>query len=481
MILFPRASFTIEVNGYRKKLTSPAVNTQIRLTPLLNAKGGATTIKIVSNSDTGDIDALAFKFFLIATPDVRFATSRVRVYITYPENYRAFNWSYRFWLKNYSKSPRYTSFFRTEEKVRNFSSKVVTKILADSTAQGNQKPIRSYSNFFYINPEVYSYKWSAETPNLFLVTSGNFSSRYDASEVLSERVGLRMSEIKKGELRINNVPVRFKAVSYTHPPLEAPVPTTEELREYIIKLKQHHINTIEVHGLPASNDLYNLADEYGLYLIQHLVKDKERISQDETGGDILWLRQHLSVLYQLRNMPSLIAWAVNNSSDDTSTSQVSAFQDSLKTLDPNRPVIIEEEKKSITNFPASSPELEQLTAEGLLKLKKEYQPLSMKISKDSTVSILNAQDFAVLDKVLLQWEITDGDRVVLQGEVGSLDIAPGKSKVVKLPFSFHTYRNNNYSLSLEVKLKEDISWAERGFVLAWEKFDTEALHLLLEK
>lgn len=120
----------------------------------------------------------------------------------------------------------------------------MTQIIAVSTEQGNGEPIRGYYEFFYVNREVYSYKWSAESPNLFLVTSGHFSTRYDASEVISERVGLRMSEIKAGELRINNVPVRFKAVAYLHPPLEAPVPTKEKLRDYVIKLKQHHINTI---------------------------------------------------------------------------------------------------------------------------------------------------------------------------------------------------------------------------------------------
>lgn len=105
VILAPKTSFTIEVNGYKKNLTSPGVNTHIRITPLLKAEGGATTIKVWSDKDTGDIDALAYKFRLMAAPDVRFATSRVRVFNTYPENYRGLNWSYSFRMKTTPKAP----------------------------------------------------------------------------------------------------------------------------------------------------------------------------------------------------------------------------------------------------------------------------------------------------------------------------------------------------------------------------------------
>lgn len=264
-----------------------------------------------------------------------------------------------------------------------------------------------------------------------------------------------MSELKKGELRINNVPVRFKAVAYTHPPLEAPVPTTEALRDYVIKLKQLHINTIHVYRLPANNDLYDLADEYGLYIIQYLDVDQELISESEILGDI-WLRQRLSMLYQVRNRPSLIAWATEDNIFDDPKPWVSALQDSLEVLDLERPVLNNIKCKAIANLPPSAPRLEQLTADNLFKQKKEYQPVSMKISKDSCISIYNVQDFSVLDKVLLEWKLTDGDKVVLQGEIIDLSIKPGESQVVKLPFSFLSFKNENYSLGLEIKLQEGI-------------------------
>lgn len=88
VILSPKDTFTVEINGYRKRLASPGVNTQIRLTPLLKANGGATTIKIISDQNKGDIDALASEFLLMSTPDIHFATSQVRVFHKYPENYR---------------------------------------------------------------------------------------------------------------------------------------------------------------------------------------------------------------------------------------------------------------------------------------------------------------------------------------------------------------------------------------------------------
>ncbi|RDV15699.1 DUF4981 domain-containing protein [Pontibacter diazotrophicus] len=479
VILSPKTSFTIEVNGYKSKLASPGVDTQIRISPFLKAKGGATTIKITSEQDAGDIDSLAYRFFLIATPDIRFVASRVRVFHTYPENYRGLNWSYRFRMKNHAQSPRYASFIRREEKVRDFSGKVVTHIIADSTKQGNQEPIKGHHHFFYVNREVYSYKWTAETPNLFLVTSGAYSSRYNASEVISEKVGLRIAELKKGELRINNIPVRLKAVAYIHPPLRAPAPTTEELRTYVIKLKQHHFNTIRVYGLPANNDLYDLADEYGLYLIQYLDVDQEPISEGDIDGNI-WLKQRLSMLYQLRNRPSLIAWATENNIFDAPKPWVSALQDSLKVLDPERPVLNNIKNKAIANLPPSAPQLEQFSAESLQEFKKEYQPVSIKLSKDNSINVVNLQDFAVLDKVLLQWKILDGEKVVQQGEINDLSIKPGNSQVIKLPFSFDSFEKDSYRLRFELLLQENLPWADKGFVSTWEEFLTHNLHQLRE-
>lgn len=132
-----------------------------------------------------------------------------------------------------------------------------------------------------------------------------------------------------------------------------------------------------------------------MYLIQSIGADKERKSEGEVGGD-MWLRQRLSMLYQLRNRPSLIAWALDDSSSRAPTPQISALQDSLKALDPSRPIIDNSDSKAIYNFPSSAPKLEQLTPEDLLKLKKEYQPVGMKSAKTAVLASL-------MFKILVCW------------------------------------------------------------------------------
>ncbi|MCC9139003.1 beta-galactosidase domain 4-containing protein [Pontibacter silvestris] len=466
----PKAAFTVEVNGHKLELAAPGVNTKINLTSLIPAKSDSVTIKVISDREVKSIDNLVYKALLFAVPNVHAASTHLRIDKKYPNLYRSLNWMYFIDLKNHSPSATYKSNFHTAEKVRDDKGEVVYTFDKDYISNNNEIPAEGHWRFYFFNhPDVYSNKWTAETPYLYTVNVLVSSTRDNASVVVSDRVGVRTTEVKEGQLRINNVGVHFKPAAYIHPPLDAPVPTKDSLREFIRNVKQHSVNTLLVYGLPANNDLYSLADEYGLYIVQYMYPMQPPDSKKESYDD-LWLRQRLSMIYQIRNHPSVVAWATDGNLS-ISKEHASALKDSLLVLDSDRPFL----ENAVVNLPTAAQGFEQLTGENLIKLKKAYQPVKIQVSKDSKASISNLLDFAVLDNVLLKWKLLDGDKVLREGEVNDLSIEPGGFRLIKLPFSFDSLKDKAYTISFEIVSKEDTSWADKGHVLAWECFDASTL------
>lgn len=470
VIYTPKTLFSLEINGVRTDHIYPGVNTKIRLTPLLPAKGDALSIKVISEQQVNQADMLAYKFILMATPSIHVSETYVNPVKKYHNYYRSMSWIYFLRSKNYTDSAFYSNYFRHEEKIRNLNEEVVLHHVWESEGQNNlQNLFNRHWNFFLYHSETYNYKWSAEVPNLFLVSCHISSSYYKSSELIGERVGVRTAELKSNQLRINNVAVPFKPVTYVHPPLHAAVPTKEALRSFIKQVKQHNANTLLVYGFPANDDLYNLADEYGLYIIQQLGVGQQAKRKEALDSDV-WLRQQLSLVYLLRNRPSVVAWFADTAALALPP-LVSTLKDSLKTLDPDRPLADHAITGSIANLPSSAPKLEKLTAENLLKLKKGYQSVKMEITQDSCISIFNLYNFSELEKVVLKWKIVEGEKVIQQGTVNDISIKPEAFQVLKLPINFSAYQGKASSLKLEIVLDENLSWADRGHLLAWEEFD----------
>ncbi|MBN1935594.1 MAG: DUF4981 domain-containing protein, partial [Anaerolineae bacterium] len=67
------------------------------------------------------------------------------------------------------------------------------------------------------------------------------------------------------------------------------------------------------------------------------------------------------------------------------------------------------------------------------------------------------------------WELVAQDIVLQYGKLGRLDIAPGASKVVKLPLQVPDV-NGEVFLNVSFELKHDTLWAQAGHEAAWEQF-----------
>jgi beta-galactosidase len=88
-----------------------------------------------------------------------------------------------------------------------------------------------------------------------------------------------------------------------------------------------------------------------------------------------------------------------------------------------------------------------------------------------TVKIKNKYAFINLDRFQGRWTVSEDGTVVDQGELKTLDLAPGAEKSVALGFKKITPRPGaEYDLRLSFTLKHDALWAKAGYELAAAQF-----------
>lgn len=106
------------------------------------------------------------------------------------------------------------------------------------------------------------------------------------------------------------------------------------------------------------------------------------------------------------------------------------------------------------------------------EVKKVYQYLAIspKDILNGKVHVTNKYQFINLNKFDLYWELSCDGRVVEAGNMAALNLEPGQSTDVVLPFTKPQLKaGGEYFLKVIFKLKTDEQWASRGHVVAWEQ------------
>ncbi len=116
------------------------------------------------------------------------------------------------------------------------------------------------------------------------------------------------------------------------------------------------------------------------------------------------------------------------------------------------------------------------------EVKKVYQYIAISSANvlDGKISIKNKYQFINLKKFDMSWELSSDGTVIEAGMMPSLDLAPGESSDVTIPFSKPQLKpGSEYFLKVIFKLRTDELWAQRGHVVAWEQlavpFDVPAV------
>ena len=186
--------------------------------------------------------------------------------------------------------------------------------------------------------------WTAETPDLYtlLVTLADSAGR--VLEVQSVRVGFRTVEIKGGRLLVNGRRVMIKGVNrHEHDPDTGHVVSETSMRRDIELMKQFNLNAVRTSHYPDDPRWYDLADEYGLYLVDEANIESHGMGYrlDTTlGNNPVWLGQHLDRTERMverdKNHPSVIIWSLGNEAGNGTNFY--ATYGWIKSRDASRPV-----------------------------------------------------------------------------------------------------------------------------------------------
>lgn len=187
-------------------------------------------------------------------------------------------------------------------------------------------------------------KWTAETPNLYslLLTLADRSGQ--VREVLSTRIGFRKVEIKNGLLMVNGVPITIKGVDrHEHEPRTARVVSEEYMLRDIQLMKQFNINAVRTSHYPNVPRWYEVADEYGLYIVDEANIESHGMGYrpDVTlGNNPDWMEAHLDRTRRMverdKNHPSVIIWSLGNEGGDGVNFEATSAW--IHGRDPSRPV-----------------------------------------------------------------------------------------------------------------------------------------------
>ncbi len=191
--------------------------------------------------------------------------------------------------------------------------------------------------------------WSAESPTLYeaTVTAGPADAPI---ETVTVRLGFRSVRIKDGLLTVNGQRIQFRGVNrHEFDPTRGRALPEGLARAELLLMKRHNINAIRTSHAPPQQDLLDLADELGFWVI--LENDLETHGFGQYGGpgnpvaDPRWLPALMDRIQRTverdKNHPSVIMWSLGNESGDGPNLVEMASW--ARQRDPGRPIHYEQD------------------------------------------------------------------------------------------------------------------------------------------
>lgn len=197
-------------------------------------------------------------------------------------------------------------------------------------------------------------RWSAETPDLYSLVirlSGKDGKNMEATSV---KVGFRTVEIKNAQLLVNGEAIEVHGVDlHEHHELTGHAVDRATMIKDLQTMKQHNINAIRTSHYPQSPLMYELCDEYGMYIVDEANieihgmgvrnnRDLDTVPHPAYRPE--WRAQMLdrerSLVERDKNHPSVITWSLGNEAGNGENFK--AAYRWIKERDKTRPVQFEQ-------------------------------------------------------------------------------------------------------------------------------------------
>jgi beta-galactosidase len=163
-------------------------------------------------------------------------------------------------------------------------------------------------------------KWSAESPYLYRLVLTLKDGKGATLEVIPWNVGFRQSEIKGNQILFNGKKLMIKGVNrHEFDPDRGQVVTREMIIADIKLMKQNNINAVRTCHYPNVPEWYELADKYGLYILDESnveshgygSNEVQPISDGEDYREAIVDRLRRTIERD-KNHPSIIGFSMGN-------------------------------------------------------------------------------------------------------------------------------------------------------------------------
>ncbi|WP_413071662.1 glycoside hydrolase family 2 TIM barrel-domain containing protein [Sphingomonas sp. 1P08PE] len=192
--------------------------------------------------------------------------------------------------------------------------------------------------------------WTAETPNRYLLLVELLDAAGTVVQSTPQKIGFRTVEMRDGHVTVNGRPIMIRGVNrHEHDPETFHVISQESMRRDIELMKRNNINAVRTSHYPNDPRWYDLADEYGLYVMDeaniesHAYMDyankhpKDR-ARFQIGFDPAWEQAHVTRVTNMverdKNHPSIIFWSLGNEAGIGPNFEKAAA--AIRRRDPNR-------------------------------------------------------------------------------------------------------------------------------------------------
>ena len=167
-------------------------------------------------------------------------------------------------------------------------------------------------------------KWSAEEPNLYKLLLTVKDSAGAVLEVIPQNVGFRKVEIKNGRFLINGRAILVKGVNrHEHSEETGKYVPVESMIKDIRLMKQFNVNAVRTSHYPNSPVWYELADRYGLYILDeaniechHYGNDPQNRLTNDPAWQTAYVDRVQRMIERDKNHPSVVIWSMGNESGD---------------------------------------------------------------------------------------------------------------------------------------------------------------------
>ena len=180
-------------------------------------------------------------------------------------------------------------------------------------------------------------KWTADTPVLYDLEMELCDASGKAVDRIRKRIGFKKTEIRDGVFYLNGQPVKVSAqCSHMQHPTMGHAMTEEVIRRDMEILKQFNFNAVRTSHYPPVNEYLDLADEYGLYIIDETGDEShatEYVSNMPEFTEMYRERVRRMVLRD-RNHACVLFWSAGNESGEGMN--IAEVVKEGKSLDPTR-------------------------------------------------------------------------------------------------------------------------------------------------